>query len=177
MLFPAPGAAFLRRESVQELLTCSAAGWAYPELAGQHLHHHQEGHAQMCKSPGQGDRRETGWTGRGDNHVFLCAALPLRGADAETSGRPARSVQPGMWAEAVQKRNVLTWAVPLVDGRGRWSARAISISFTPQLSLQYLLETAFLEQYQARFAALFNLNTSITMQLETLGRFTVIFLW
>lgn len=50
----------------------------------------------MCKSPAQGDRCKTGWTGRGDNDVFLCAALPLRGADAETSGRPARSVQPGM---------------------------------------------------------------------------------
>lgn len=52
---------------------------------------------------------------RGDNHVFLCAALPLRGADAETSGRPAPSVQPGMSAE----RPHVGWAVPAVDARGR----------------------------------------------------------
>lgn len=77
-----------------------------------------------------------------------------------------------------QNRNVLTWAGlyrQWTTGGAEASEQSPS-SFTPQLSLQYLLETAFKEQYQARFTALLNLNTLITMQLETLGRFTVIFI-
>lgn len=129
-------------------------------------------------------RRETGakqvGQARGDNHVFLCAALPLRGADTETSGRPAPSVQPGMSAEAVQNQNVITWAglYRRWTPGGAGASEPSPVSFTLQLSLQYLLESAFKDikiQYQARFTALFNLNTSITMQLETSGRFTVIF--